>query len=282
MECESSAWTAQSLARPSHSATRLADAWSKCGTTGSVTPNATTSTAVTTTAPRSRSVSAIPRAFPPRGASLAHAAASAVDKCLDEQDLTGIGFTGPPSSTLVPINFQLDLARVSGRVFEYIARISYQPESRGRPNLLPQTRRPTHPPCLHSRERNRPCRPGWRFARKSTVRRSQRPADHAAFGPCVTPMYVRRPAEMVLQQGVNFVLQWQDSRLKLSPCKAVLSGLLSISREEANSDLQRNVKAGYQARFWVRIRRAPGSRMLSRALLHTPRAYGMAAAKARG
>ena len=56
---------------------------------------------------------------------------------------------------------------------------------------------------------------------------------------------------MVLQQEVVFLLQWQDSRLRESPCKAVLSDLLSMSREAANSDLQRNIKAGYQARFWV-------------------------------
>ena len=36
----------------------------------------------------------------------------AVEKCIDEQDRTGIGFSGPPSDQLVPINMQLDLAAV--------------------------------------------------------------------------------------------------------------------------------------------------------------------------
>ena len=57
--------------------------------------------------------------------------------------------------------------------------------------------------------------------------------------------------EMVLQQEVAFAFQWQDVRMQESPCKAVLSNLLSLAREEANSDLQRNVKAAYQNRFWI-------------------------------
>ena len=57
--------------------------------------------------------------------------------------------------------------------------------------------------------------------------------------------------EMVLQQEVGFAFQWQDVRMQESPCKAVLSNLLSLAREEANSDLQRNVKAAYQNRFWI-------------------------------
>ena len=36
-----------------------------------------------------------------------------------------------------------------------------------------------------------------------------------------------------------------------SPCKAVLTELLSLNREEGKSDLQRNAKSAYQRRFWL-------------------------------
>ena len=49
--------------------------------------------------------------------------------------------------------------------------------------------------------------------------------------------------EMVLTQEMAVVLQWKDTRLDTSACRAALSSMLSMSREEANSDLQRNVKA---------------------------------------
>ena len=57
--------------------------------------------------------------------------------------------------------------------------------------------------------------------------------------------------EMVLSQELFFVLQWQDPRLKESPCRQVLSNLLSLSREDAKSDLARNEKAAYSERYWL-------------------------------
>ena len=57
--------------------------------------------------------------------------------------------------------------------------------------------------------------------------------------------------EMVLTQEVEFSLQWQDSRLRGSPCAAVLSSLLSLSPEEANSDIGRNMRTAYWDRFWI-------------------------------
>jgi hypothetical protein len=128
-----------------------------------------------------------------------------IDKCIDEQDRTGIGFSGPPSDSLVPMNMQLDLAQVAST---WNMRASLPPAILGfqaSPILCSQAR-----------------------------------------------LEIRTEInEMVLQQEIIFVLQWQDSRLKLSPCKAVLTDLLSMSREAANSDLQRNIKAAYQARFWL-------------------------------
>ena len=56
---------------------------------------------------------------------------------------------------------------------------------------------------------------------------------------------------MVLSQEVKFELQWQDARLAETPCKLVLSDLLSLSKEEANSDIGRNVRTGYWNRFWI-------------------------------
>ena len=108
-------------------------------------------------------------------------AAQVIAKCVDEQDMSGKDFSGPPtngSSMLVPVNLQLELT----------------------------------PARLEIREELN---------------------------------------EMVLQEEVAFSFQWQDVRLQDSPCKAVLSHLLSLTREEANSDLQRNVKAAYQHRFWL-------------------------------
>ena len=107
-----------------------------------------------------------------------------MDKCLAEQDISGIGISDAPRSAnvpegrLVPINLQLDLAP---------ARLEVRTEIN----------------------------------------------------------------EMVLSQEVEFVMQWQDSRMGETPCKAVLSDLLSLSREEANSDLQRNIKWEYRKRFWM-------------------------------
>ena len=46
-------------------------------------------------------------------------------------------------------------------------------------------------------------------------------------------------------------MQWQDQRLKQSPCAAVLPDMLSLSREEANSDIQRNVKDAYKKMYWI-------------------------------
>ena len=57
--------------------------------------------------------------------------------------------------------------------------------------------------------------------------------------------------EMVLQQELAFVFQWQDQNMQQSPCKSVLSSLLSLNREEGKSDLQRNAKSAYQRRFWL-------------------------------
>lgn len=57
--------------------------------------------------------------------------------------------------------------------------------------------------------------------------------------------------EMVLQQELAFVFQWQDKNMQDSPCKAVLTELLSLNREEGKSDLQRNAKSAYQRRFWL-------------------------------
>ena len=57
--------------------------------------------------------------------------------------------------------------------------------------------------------------------------------------------------EMVLSQEVYFLLQWQDPRLKESPCRQVLPELLSLSREDAKSDLARNEKAQYTKRYWL-------------------------------
>ena len=57
--------------------------------------------------------------------------------------------------------------------------------------------------------------------------------------------------EMVLTNEVKFVLQWQDHRLKASPCKQVLSEMLDLSREEAKSDIQRSLKTAYRVRYWV-------------------------------
>ena len=57
--------------------------------------------------------------------------------------------------------------------------------------------------------------------------------------------------EMVLTQEVEFSLQWQDSRLRGSPCEAVLSALLSLSPEEANSDIGRNMRTAFWNRFWI-------------------------------
>ena len=50
---------------------------------------------------------------------------------------------------------------------------------------------------------------------------------------------------------VNFELQWQDSRLVDSPCKLVLPNILSLSKEEAFSDIGRNVRTGYWNRYWI-------------------------------
>ena len=55
----------------------------------------------------------------------------------------------------------------------------------------------------------------------------------------------------MLQQELAFVFQWQDTKMQDSPCKAVLTELLSLNREEGKSDLQRNAKSAYQRRFWL-------------------------------
>ena len=57
--------------------------------------------------------------------------------------------------------------------------------------------------------------------------------------------------EMVLTNEVKFVMQWQDERMSRSPCKAVLSNMLSMSRDEAKSDIQRAAKTNYKIRYWV-------------------------------
>ena len=57
--------------------------------------------------------------------------------------------------------------------------------------------------------------------------------------------------EMVLTNELKFVMQWQDKRMALSPCKRVLSNMLSMTREEARSDIQRAAKTEYQARYWI-------------------------------
>ena len=57
--------------------------------------------------------------------------------------------------------------------------------------------------------------------------------------------------EMVLYQEIQFDLQWQDDRLGDSPCALVLSDLISMDNEEANSDIGRNARTDYWERFWV-------------------------------
>ena len=57
--------------------------------------------------------------------------------------------------------------------------------------------------------------------------------------------------EMILTQEVGFQLQWQDTRLADSPCKIVLTELLSLTREEANSDQQRSAKSKRTQKFWL-------------------------------
>lgn len=57
--------------------------------------------------------------------------------------------------------------------------------------------------------------------------------------------------EMILTQEVGFQLQWQDTRLVDSPCKVVLTELLSLTREEANSDQQRSAKSKRTQKFWL-------------------------------
>ena len=57
--------------------------------------------------------------------------------------------------------------------------------------------------------------------------------------------------EMVLTNEIKFVMQWQDKRMALSPCKRVLGNMLSMSRDEAKSDIQRAAKTEYKIRYWI-------------------------------
>jgi len=106
-----------------------------------------------------------------------------IDKCVADQDFTGIGFTSPPLGEfemhtsqgvpLVPINMQLRLSPLRLEI------------------------------------------------------------DMAIN-------------EMVLTNEVGFTLQWQDDRMAKSPCRAVLTNMLSMSRDEAKSDIQRAAKTAYK------------------------------------
>ena len=55
----------------------------------------------------------------------------------------------------------------------------------------------------------------------------------------------------VLLQGIEYSMVWQDDRIVASPCAGSLPALLSISSEQAASDIGRADKLALRSRFWV-------------------------------
>ena len=58
-------------------------------------------------------------------------------------------------------------------------------------------------------------------------------------------------SENVLVQELSYTLQWQDDRLKSSPCAGSLDDLISLSFEEGLSDISRSAARTSRKRFWV-------------------------------
>ena len=57
-------------------------------------------------------------------------------------------------------------------------------------------------------------------------------------------------------QELEWQLQWHDSRLYDAPCVGALGDMISLSREDANSDIARQGKKQKRDMFWVPTPRA--------------------------
>ena len=56
---------------------------------------------------------------------------------------------------------------------------------------------------------------------------------------------------MDLLQEMDYTLQWVDPRLFTSPCYAVLESELSMSKEDAASDIARAAKGQQRCTCWI-------------------------------
>ena len=57
--------------------------------------------------------------------------------------------------------------------------------------------------------------------------------------------------KMILWQEFTYTLQWSDPRLFAHPCYGGLQTVLSMSREDANSDIGRASKGQSRTKFWI-------------------------------
>ena len=98
------------------------------------------------------------------------------------------------------------------------------------------------------------------FERVPAVALERSPAAREAGLVPVALSLNLEPTRTILQQEFNenfifaemgYTLQWQDPRLRRSPCAGALNGMLSLTFEQGLSDIARERARSLRTRFWV-------------------------------